>query len=172
MKKIKKFLKSNIKLFIGLIIGFVISGSIVSAAILFASDEVSYDNTTSGIQATNVQDAIDELYTIANRKIISDGVTNVGFQTNTTNTVFANSNGLCIVRKGKLSCFKINNYAEEQNHIQQVFSDVECSAWSGGESCAASDFYCDVYSSGNLRCFDISDFSYCYVYSNGSVDCR
>lgn len=63
----KKLIKSNIKLIIGILIGMVLSITTVYAAtILFASNQVSYDNTTSGLSSTNVQGAIDELYTRAN----------------------------------------------------------------------------------------------------------
>ena len=63
----KKLIKSNIKLIIGILIGMVLSITTVYAAtILFASNQVSYDNTTSGLSSTNVQGALDELYTRAN----------------------------------------------------------------------------------------------------------
>ena len=66
IKSVKKALKNNIKLVIGLIIGSIISGTTVyGATILFAGDQVSYDNTTSGLTSTNVQDALDELNTKA-----------------------------------------------------------------------------------------------------------
>ena len=69
MKKVKSLLKKYKKFVIGLIIGIVVSGTTVYAAtILYASDEVSYDNTTSGLtdennnDVANVQTAIDALY--------------------------------------------------------------------------------------------------------------
>ena len=65
--KIKKFFLNNIKLFIGLLIGFFLAGGTAYAAtILFNGNEVTYNNSNSGISSTNVQDAIDELYTRAN----------------------------------------------------------------------------------------------------------
>ena len=68
MKKVKKFLLGNIKTVVAFILGIIISGTTVYAAtILFASSEVSYDNTSSGMSATNVQDALDELYTKASK---------------------------------------------------------------------------------------------------------
>ena len=67
MKKITKFLLGNIKTVVAFILGVIVSGTTVYAAtILFASNEVSYDNTRSGMSVTNVQDALDELYTKAN----------------------------------------------------------------------------------------------------------
>ena len=63
MKKIKKFIKNNIKLVIGIMIGLAIAGSIgVYAATVIASKDVTYSNTTSGLTATTVQGAIDEIY--------------------------------------------------------------------------------------------------------------
>ena len=59
-KKIKEFFKKNI---LGIIIGGVIFGSLgVCAASYFPSNNVSYDNKTSGLKSTDVQGAIDELY--------------------------------------------------------------------------------------------------------------
>ena len=64
--KLKKKLKDNNKLLIGLLIGFTLACTIVYASTtLFASNIVSYNNTTSGIQSSNVQGAIDELYACA-----------------------------------------------------------------------------------------------------------
>ena len=62
MNRIKKFLKNNIKFIYGFILGVILTGTSTYAAILYASSDVSYDNlNSSGINSTNVQDAIDEL---------------------------------------------------------------------------------------------------------------
>ena len=59
-KKIKEFAKSYL---IGLILGIVVSGTIgVIAATYFPSNDVTYDNTESGLSSIDVQGAIDELY--------------------------------------------------------------------------------------------------------------
>ena len=61
MKKIKEFIKSYA---VGLIFGIITVCSIsVIAATYFPSNDVTYDNTESGLTSTNVQGAIDELYT-------------------------------------------------------------------------------------------------------------
>ena len=58
--KIKKILNTKIFYFI---LGAIIFGSIgVSAATYFPSNDVTYDNTESGLKSTDVQGAIDELY--------------------------------------------------------------------------------------------------------------
>ena len=60
MKKIKEFSKKYlIGFFIGLILFTVVS---VSAATYFPSNQTTYNNGTTGMSATNVQGAIDELY--------------------------------------------------------------------------------------------------------------
>ena len=62
MKKINKFLKSNIKVLIAFILGAVIFGTTVYATTVLSSGDVSYNNTSSGLTATTVQGAIDEVY--------------------------------------------------------------------------------------------------------------
>ena len=60
MKKIKEFSKKYlIGFFIGLIL-FTVVG--VYATTYFPSNQTTYDNSVSGLNATNVQTAIDELY--------------------------------------------------------------------------------------------------------------
>ena len=164
-------LKDNLKIIVAFILGLIISGTgVYAATILYSGDQVGYDNTSSGMSATNVQDALDELYTKAqNVEVPIDPDT---FTTNTAKTVYASSKGVCIKRNNKLNCFKINNRAEEQNHIQQVFSDISCTVSSSSVSCDASDLNCNIYLEGDVRCLDPSDYSRCIVNSGGSVYCN
>lgn len=68
--KIKQVIKNNI---FGFILGVLITSTVaVSAATYYASKDVSYDNASSGMSSDNVQDAIDELYDLANPKNLSD----------------------------------------------------------------------------------------------------
>ena len=70
--KIKEFIKSYA---IGLIVGIVVSGTIsVIAATYFPSNDVTYDNTESGLSSTNVQGAIDELYGVCTAKPAGDQI--------------------------------------------------------------------------------------------------
>ena len=62
MEKIFK----NKKVLIFIAMFFICAATVRAATIIFASEEASYDNTTSNLEATNVQDAIDELYGKAN----------------------------------------------------------------------------------------------------------
>ena len=60
MKKVIKNLK---KYLIGFILGISVSGvAIVFASTYFPSNQVTYDNKTSGLESKDVQGAIDELY--------------------------------------------------------------------------------------------------------------
>ena len=70
MKKLKEFAKSYL---IGLVLGIVVSGTIaVIAATYFPSNDVTYDNTKSGLKSTDVQGAIDELYGVCTTINIED----------------------------------------------------------------------------------------------------
>ena len=53
--------KFKIKILIISIIIFILSGTVVYAAILFNSKDVIYDNTSSGLSSVSVQGALDEL---------------------------------------------------------------------------------------------------------------
>ena len=66
--KIKSFIKNNKKIFIGMLISVLISGGSVYAANIL-SKNISYDNSSSKLSSTNVQDAIDELYKAATDKV-------------------------------------------------------------------------------------------------------
>ena len=66
--KIKNFIKDNKKIFVGILIGMLISsGSVYAASII--SKDVSYDNSSSKLTSNNVQGSIDEVYKTAKSKI-------------------------------------------------------------------------------------------------------
>ena len=79
---------------------------------------------------------------------------------------------VCIVRNGEPSpiCFKNNNYAEEQNHIKEVF-EVCYAPPSDEVYCGASGFYCNVSSDGNVYCRDGGADESCNVDSDDLVIC-
>ncbi len=59
-EKLKKIRKNNLFCFT---LGLIIAGTVsVTAATFFPSNNVTYDNTESGLNSTDVQGAIDELY--------------------------------------------------------------------------------------------------------------
>ncbi len=60
MKKIKEFAKRYL---FGFLLGGILFGNIsIKAMTEFYSNDVTYDNTKSGLTSTNVKSAIDELY--------------------------------------------------------------------------------------------------------------
>lgn len=60
--KIKKIFKNRLFIFVATALFFSMVG--VSAATYFPSYDVTYDNTESGLESTDVQGAIDELYNV------------------------------------------------------------------------------------------------------------
>ncbi len=75
-EKKNQYIKTNI---IGFVIGgLIISGVAVYAVVTFPSNEVIYDNGTSGLESNNVQGAIDELYkTCTEEPSASDTITDL-----------------------------------------------------------------------------------------------
>jgi hypothetical protein len=169
MKKIKKLFSENIKTVIAFTLGMLISGGVVYAATTIASSQVSYTPPTgSGLTSTDVQGALDELFTMANNIVPIDPDT---FTTNSTKTVYASSKGVCIKRNNKLNCFKINNWNIEKEHVQQVFSDIICYVNPGYVDCEGSDLYCHINSSGLVGCVSPDMSTGCYVDSDKSISC-
>ena len=74
----KEKIKKNYKILIAFILGLTISGIGAYAAVTIASSSVSYDNSSSGAEATDVKGALDELYSLANSKSCPSGYTKSG----------------------------------------------------------------------------------------------
>lgn len=131
------------------------------------SSDVPYTNNSQ----STVQGAIDDLYTKANTYIDPSYIDFTTLETNNKKTILVSKNGVCIKRNNKVSCFKVNNYSVEKDHIQQVFSDARCSFHPDSVGCYDSDFLCVVNSNGSVDCRGASDYSGCSVSTDGSVDC-
>lgn len=119
-KSTKKYLKTNL---IGFILGcFLISWVAVYAVIVFPSNEVSYENSISGLKSTDVQGAIDELYTECTK------VPSSGEQILDKVDVVTSGDGLY---KDEYECRYIyrgaqpNNYIVFNNQLWRIIS-VEC----------------------------------------------
>ena len=173
MKKIGNKIKQNAKTITAFVLGAILTGGTVYAATVLPSSQVGYDNSTSGLAATDVQGALDELNTKANTWIDPSTI-----QTNSTGTVFASLKGIIIRRNGETHFFKVDNFAYEKDHIQQVFSDGTCDVSSTYVDCSASDFVCGV-NQGKVYCrSESSDGPYCQTnypsdrYPNGRVYCN
>ena len=64
--KMQNIWKKNTKLMLILLLDiFIISGATYAATTMYQSNIVGYDNTTSGLNSNNVQDALDEVYNAA-----------------------------------------------------------------------------------------------------------
>ena len=74
-EKIKELSKRYL---IGFILGIIVSGAIsVIAATYFPSNQTTYDNTNTELKSENVQDAIDELYSVCFPPKGSDTITDL-----------------------------------------------------------------------------------------------
>ena len=98
----KSFIENNIK-FIIVIVICLIGSSITTLATnyIFSSNEVSYDNTESGLHADSVQGAIDEVFQhatdysgINNRLTNAEATIGTGTLTTTSNTLIGGVNEL------------------------------------------------------------------------------
>ena len=161
-----------IKNIIYFILGGIVFGTLgVYAATTLLSQSVYYNNSTSGATSTNVQGALDELYEKTDEWINPSYIDFGTLKACSSGQILASKNGLCIKRNNKVSCFKINNWAEEQTHVQQVFSDIICSVDSNKVICDDSYFKCFIYLDGAVSC-NAGTYSYCSVPSSGNLVCR
>lgn len=186
MKKIKEIFSKNTKVIIAFILGLIISGTGVYAATTLLSQSVYYNNSTSGATSTNVQGALDELYTKANTWInpnnnfgtpqyyafgtykgwCSDTDTNCNSYSNfptrsTTPPSGKNVYAAKYADGGYGVCIK-------RNGTQHCFRGRNWIAEAQHVQKVFSDVSCDVGLS-YVNC-SASDF-YCNVYSLGYVDC-
>lgn len=189
MKKIKEIFKNNLKIVIAFILGIIISGTTVYAAtIIYNANQVGFNNSNTSLSSTDVQGALDELYTRAsNCKKAPNNTVYYAFGDPTTSSttnystlnrkIFIARNGdqrsVCVIRSNRLHCFDNNNYAIEKDHLAQVFSDVSCNIYNNsGYSCSANDFWCIAYYNGNTWCRTINSTRQdCEVYANGNGSC-
>ena len=191
------FKKNKINFILGIIVGIIISGSIVYA-INVSSSSVSY--TKSGSSVTNVSDALDELYNAANSTsfFVKKGIevsnlpthynysTGIDSSAPTTYTTLGKSvflalwidgqKGVCIIKDSKLSCFRSNNWVFEKEHILEVFNRDSCivnEIEDVGASviCDENGFYCDVNSGGQIHCITNGTTEDCYVRGDGTNNC-
>ena len=143
-KKIKKIVESRRTTFIvGLVLGIIVSASGVYAANTIYSKNVTYDNSNSGLSATNVQDALDETYTkcfppvLATNKIIdlyNDGssinTVNIGGDTSNPKVKLNSTQGIMLDNNGDYRYYGAdpNNYVtfnDETWRIIGAFNNVD-----------------------------------------------
>ncbi len=102
MKKVKKVIRSNYKIFIGVLIGLIISLGGVYAATTIAGSAVTYSNTTTGLSSTTVQGAIDELYTKSDIRNADKFVAVYKYSTATSTKCITGEESTCV----KSTCYK------------------------------------------------------------------
>ena len=147
---------------------------------------IGYDNTNTGVACTNAQCMIDAInYRLTGTKSPYYNGMYFAYGNPTTSStqdfttlsqkIFVgldattSQKSVCVVRNGSLYCFKNNNVAYEQTHIQQVFSDISCVVDSSDVTCQGTDFTCAIYSNGRVGCSDNSNHSFINLYSDNSV---
>ena len=114
--KIKQVIKNNI---FGFVLGVLITSTVaVSAATYYNSKDVTYDNKTSGMSSNNVQDAIDELYQIANSKPAIDKIKDL---------VSTNTNELYTDEHGDIRYYGAtpNNYVTFNNELWRIIGVID-----------------------------------------------
>ena len=106
-EKIKKTLKNKILFLI--LVSFIGGITIVYAITYFPSNQVTYDNKTSGLNATEVQTAIDELYSKAkNCSSKSKFYSMTAFMVNRTmGVIYSDSTGIYMI--GSMGNIKLLN---------------------------------------------------------------
>ena len=199
MKKVKNLFKnSKTKFILGLILGIILTGGGVYAATIGNSKDVFYDNATSNLSSTNVQDALDELYQKLNKKVYffgdthNNGSTKLGYQSYLTANFMDIVNNLgskafvgidingnksaCIYRDNKVTCLKAGEENWEANKAilnTTTFPGATCFASSSDASCDDDSFICYAYSNGSVDCYDADDAgSGCHVGADGEVECN
>lgn len=186
MKKIREIFKKNVKLVIGIIIGGVVFGTLaVYAETIIAANQVSYDNSSSGVSATNVQGAVDELYTRADKWLNTNDMGKPQYY------AFGEYKGYCTgtdTSCGSLAAFPTTSTTQPlgKSVYLGLYEDGQygvCIQKNGKEQCfrarnykaelkhiqeVFSDIICEVHTDA-VYCIG-SDFG-CSVHSDGSVYC-
>ena len=189
MKKVKNLFKnSKTKFILGLILGIILTGGGVYAATIGNSKDVFYDNATSNLSSTNVQDALDELYDKINNRL-----TTYAFGTPTINSpvdfqeviassgsnVFVKKQGsqlsVCLYYNNRLFCMKNGTENWETNKAMlntTTFPGATCDASSSVATCRDDSFACGALSNGNVNCIDGDAGMACDVPADGKVECN
>lgn len=142
------------------------------------AENVSCDNTDTGVPCTDTQCMIDCLskklkygadYTCPSptnyafeNSILSTDSTDPPTGHNVYLALFSNENkGVCMMRNGIQHCFEMNNYAAESNNLRDVFSGSEhtCEQF----ECYDYDFDCITGNDGAVGCYEYASNEYCTV---------
>lgn len=172
----------------GIMIGVFVAASGVYALTLIDSKNVTYDNTSTNAESSNVQDALDEVHnrinylyaeeprydfgtpTLASQIDVQKAVLSIGTY------VFVRKKGnqlsVCIYRNEQLLCLKAGEENWENNKSilnETVFSDATCDATSNNAYCQDNEFQCNAYSNGTVRCHNLNINARCKISGNNVV---
>ena len=186
MNKLKEH--QNYKILIGLLLGILISATGVYAATIGASKDVYYNNTTSKLSSTNVQDALDEVYTKTNNRLTTYAFgtpTNsspVDFQeviSSSGSKAFVKKQGnqlsVCSYYNNRLFCMKPGTANWNTNKAMlntTTFPGATCGSDSSDAHCYDASFGCSAKSYGDVYCVDGKATLECYVFANGTAACK
>ena len=188
LKKRKSLFKnSKTKFILGIILGIILTGGGVYAATIGNSKDVFYDNATSNLSSTNVQDALDELYDKINNRLTTYafGIPTINssadFQeviASSGSNVFVKKQGsqlsVCLYYNNRLFCMKNGTENWETNKAMlntTTFPGASCAASSSSAGCYDDSFICYAYSYGYVPCNAHDADLYCDVRADGAVDC-
>ena len=127
----KLFIKNNIK-FIIVIVICLVGSSITTLATnyIFNSNEVSYDNTESGLHADEVQGAIDEVFQHATDYSEVKNTIGTGSLTTTSNTLIGGVNELNSKIANQTYSFTLHEYTGANNvSVKRRSGDLTISGW-------------------------------------------
>ena len=115
-EKIKKIIKGYLP---GFITGIIVCGTVsVIAMAYFPSNQVTYENSASGLSSTDVQGAIDELYKTCTAKPALDVIEDL---------VSANTNELYTDEHGDIRYYGAspNNYVSFNNELWRIIGVID-----------------------------------------------
>ena len=185
MKKL--FNHSKVNFLVGIIVGIIIMAGGVYAAILVNSKDVFYDNANSTLSSTNVQGAIDELYTKSKnllpryafgtptdssptdfKEVISSSGSNVFVRK------IGSQLSVCIYYNNDLICMKNGTANWETNKAMlntATFPGTTCHSSSDGGNCEDDSFIVAVYSNGGMDFLNYDTGFGCGVDAGGLFSC-
>ncbi|MBO4245134.1 MAG: hypothetical protein J5892_00130 [Bacilli bacterium] len=178
MQKFTKFIKNNIKIVIGFILGGILFGGVTfTAASSGNASGVTY--TTSGT-TTTVQAKIDELYGKTSSWF---DVNNMSAPTNylfddhapdATSPLFPPEGkrvylayypdgniGVCIFKDNEQHCFRSIEWIAESKHLQSIFPSSECHYEYGILVCDNNEAGCFIQNDGIVNCWDKIEYEEC-----------
>lgn len=187
MKKIVNKLKQNAKIITAFVLGAILTGGTAYAATVLPSSQVGYDNSTSGLAATDVQGALDELNIKADKWLNPNDMGTPQYYASGSYKVWCNSsdtncNDLADFpttattppsgRYVYLAKYEDGQYGVciQRNGKEHCFRGRNYKAEAKHVQEVFSDSSCDV-NSEEVHCGDYISDVRCFVYSDGRVQC-